>query len=159
MADVQLTVGAAPAVDAERVDRLTGQLRGDLREATGLLVRRAYAAEVPDGAMAGTALQLGTLVVSGVFSAATVKGVVDVILRRLERSAVTQATVSWQVGGRTGTVTASGTGVPADQLVALAAAWANADAGAGAADSAAPEQDTGGGDTAGGSADRTAGRD
>ena len=69
MAEVQLTVGAAPAVDAERIERLTGQLRGDLRDVTGLQVRRKDAAEVPEGARAGAALQLGTLVVSGLFSA------------------------------------------------------------------------------------------
>ncbi|MFC7650074.1 hypothetical protein ACFQX6_64365 [Streptosporangium lutulentum] len=75
------------------------------------------------GARSGLATQLGVLVVGGVFSSAVIKAVLEVVMRRLDRSAVVEAKVTWEVNGVQGTVTASGTGIPAEQLIELAAIW------------------------------------
>ncbi|GAA4587116.1 hypothetical protein GCM10023194_35130 [Planotetraspora phitsanulokensis] len=123
MQDVELTIEAAPGVESERLDRLTRQLHDDLRSLGTVQVTRKPQSHVPTGARPGLATQLGVLIVSGAFSSAVVKAVLEVVMRRLDRSAVVEATVTWEVNGVQGTVTASGTGVPAEQLIELAAVW------------------------------------
>ncbi|MDP9841567.1 hypothetical protein [Streptosporangium lutulentum] len=123
MRDVELTIEAAPTVTAERLDRLTRQLHDDLRSLGTVRVALKPDSQVPAGARSGLATQLGVLVVGGVFSSAVIKAVLEVVMRRLDRSAVVEAKVTWEVNGVQGTVTASGTGIPAEQLIELAAIW------------------------------------
>src|SRR3954471_8787593 len=105
MQDVELTIEAASGVESERLDRLTRQLHDDLRSLGTVRVTPKPQPHVPAGARPGLATQLGVLVVSGVFSSAVIKAVLEVVMRRLDRSAVVEATVTWEVNGVQGTVT------------------------------------------------------
>lgn len=149
MRDVELRI-EAPGVDSERLDRLTRQLLDDLRSLGVVRVARKPASAVPDGARSGVAAQIGVLVVTGLFSSTVVKAVLEVVKQRLARTAVVEATVTWEVDGARGTVTASGTGIPAERLVELAAVWGRpADGGSETAEE---------GDAPGGPEDRTSDR-
>jgi hypothetical protein len=92
-----LRVDGGPDVDARRLDGLTRDLAADLRSLSRVRVDAADATPPPDS-KSGTAASLGTLVLSGVFSATTARYLATTIVAWFRRSEARE--VSVEVGDR-----------------------------------------------------------
>ncbi|MEV7965680.1 hypothetical protein AB0O34_06815 [Sphaerisporangium sp. NPDC088356] len=165
MDEMRLQVDAGPGCTAEQLDRTVGSLYKDLR-VLGLFNVKREQVPPPTGAMAGAGYQLGTLVLSGIFSAATMGALGKVLTAYVDRAKA--RSVEWEFDGHKGLFTALSRD---DQhlLVEAVAARIAAAAGdkgvleeAGAVGSAGAGDEKGGQEPEGGDGgtpDRTAGRD
>jgi hypothetical protein len=113
MSEVTLDVLAAQGSTPAQVDALARQLASDVRALRTFAVRGAETAAPADG-KSPTAESIGTLVVSGIFSATAVRALRDVIVAYLQRAAARAVTV--RVGKTEVTLTA----VSASDLSAIA---------------------------------------
>ncbi|WP_155830393.1 hypothetical protein [Glycomyces tenuis] len=84
---------AADGQSASSLDRWCREIEADLRSVRGASVRTAQTAAASEGAKSGAALQIGTLVVSGLLSAAALKAIADVVIAALQRSSAGSVTV------------------------------------------------------------------
>ncbi|GAA2047429.1 hypothetical protein GCM10009839_60710 [Catenulispora yoronensis] len=132
MHEVELVVEAPAEVDVETVARLAKHLQDDLRADGRVSVARKPGV-VPEGARSGAATQIGALIVTGVFSATTVKAVRDVVLRRMARSSRASATISWRADAEQGRFSVESEGLAPEELTALVAAWSRSGSQAGQA--------------------------
>ncbi|MEV5612438.1 hypothetical protein [Streptomyces sp. NPDC052225] len=149
MSELELRVDVGDGVPAEQLERHVRSLFQDLRRLGALRVARKTTA-APDGAMAGAGHDLAVLVLSGVFSAATIKAVSNVVIAYVDRSK--SRSVEWEFDGNKGSFTAVSA---EDQKAFMAAVTARIAAGAAGGQDGTDEA----GDTDGGAPDRTAGRD
>lgn len=78
--------------DPERLEGLTQVLLDELRQLGEARVDRVVGS-VPEGAKSGVALQIGSLAVSGVFSAATAASFAKVLLARFDRAKARKVTI------------------------------------------------------------------
>ncbi|WP_405143892.1 hypothetical protein OG589_39980 [Sphaerisporangium sp. NBC_01403] len=166
MDEMRLQVDAGPGCTAEQLDRMVGSLYKDLR-VLGLFNVKREQAPPPTGAMAGAGYQLGTLVLSGIFSAATMGALGKVLTAYVDRAKA--RSVEWEFDGHKGLFTALSRDDQRLLVEAVAARIAVAPAAAGdegvleeaGASAVAGDEEGGrepeGGD--GGTPDRTTGRD
>lgn len=145
-----LRIDSGPGATAEQTDRQVRSLLRDLKTLGLLRVERGTAAP-PPGSMAGAGHDLAVLVLSGAFSAATLKAVSNVVVAFLQRSKA--RAVEWEIDGDKGSFSALSA---KDQHALVEAVTARIGAGTAAADGDTGD-DPGVGD--GGTPDRAAGRD
>ena len=148
---LELRVDAGPEAPADMTDRQVRALYRDLR-ALGVLRVERKATAAPADSMTGVAYDLGVLVLSGAFSAATLKAVSSVVVAFVERSKA--RSVDWEFGGNKGSFSALSA---KDQhaLVEVVSAYI---AGA-STDTTGQDTDSEPGVGDGGTPDRTTGRD
>lgn len=85
MSELVLHVLAADGSTTTQADTLTLQLMSDIRAIRSFAVRSAL--DTPtDSGKSGTAQQIGTLIVSGLFSAATIRALRDVLIAYIDRT-------------------------------------------------------------------------
>ncbi|MEV0704247.1 hypothetical protein AB0I53_40905 [Saccharopolyspora sp. NPDC050389] len=70
----------------ERLESLTQRLLAELRELGAVRVDRVRGGEGPEGAKSGAALEIGQLVLSGIFSAATAAACAKVMVARFDQA-------------------------------------------------------------------------
>ncbi|GAA2042166.1 hypothetical protein GCM10009757_05330 [Streptomyces cheonanensis] len=99
MYELVLRVDAGTTVSDEQVERHVGSLYRDLRTLGLFNVRRKQTSS-PAGSMASTGYEIGVLVVSGVFSAAALKAMSNVLVAYLQRSKA--RSVEWEFDGHKG---------------------------------------------------------
>ncbi|MBE1489639.1 hypothetical protein [Plantactinospora soyae] len=97
MQQILVQVTADDATDPRRLERLTTQLAQDLRAIREISVRPAVAPP-QQGAKSATISQVGSLVVSGLLSAAGLNALRDIIVAYLQRSSARSITL--RVGER-----------------------------------------------------------
>ncbi len=102
MREVTLIVDGGDGCDARRLDTLTRQLHDDLRLLGRVRVGQPPATP-PEGAKTGTAAEIGTLVLSGLLSASTIRAISNVIIAYIRRTGA--RSVAWQANGREYTFT------------------------------------------------------
>ncbi|WP_169731989.1 hypothetical protein [Glycomyces arizonensis] len=90
--EVTITMTAADGQSMSRLDRWCQEIETDLRSVRGVSVEPA-AAEAAPGTKSGAAQQIGTLIVSGLLSAAALKSIADVVIAALQRSSAGSVTV------------------------------------------------------------------
>ncbi|MET9497224.1 hypothetical protein [Streptomyces sp. NPDC006552] len=149
MHELELRVDGGAEATPDQLDRHVRALFQDLRRLGALRVERRTRS-APAGSMAGAGHDLAVLVLSGVFSAAGLKAVSDVVVAYVNRSKA--RSVEWEFDGNKGTFTA----VSAKEQQALIEA-VTARIAAGPAADAADRYEVEG--TDGGAPDRAAGRD
>ncbi|NGO09346.1 hypothetical protein G5C60_17505 [Streptomyces sp. HC44] len=149
---MELRIDSGPEATAEQTDRQTAGLYRDLRTLGVLRVERKSAA-APPGSMAGAGHDLAVLVLSGVFSAAAVKSLSNVLIAYVQRSKA--RAVEWEFDGHKGSFSALSA---KDQhtLVEVVTARISAETTAASGDGST-DGEPGVGD--GGTPDRTADRD
>ncbi|MGV9313772.1 hypothetical protein ACWDR0_16515 [Streptomyces sp. NPDC003691] len=158
MYELVLRVDAGDGASAEQVERQVKALYKDLRAFGRYGVARKET-EAPEGSMASAGYEIGTLVVSGVLSAAGLKALGNVLVAYVQRSKA--RAVEWEFEGNKGSfraLSAKDQERLVEVVAARIAAGADADAdgsGSGSGDGGEPE---GGGGGNGGAPDRTAGR-
>lgn len=106
---IELTPG--DGVSAARFDRLCGDLAEEVRTVRGLAVAVPEIEGTP-GAKSGFAQEIGTLIVTGLFSVAGLKAVADIVVACLQRSTIGTATI------RIGDVEATMTGLKPEDVPA-----------------------------------------
>lgn len=79
MTKVDLVFSSHRQVDSVRLDRLTRELAADLRREARIVVDVAPGAAARSGAKSGAGLEVGRLVLAGVFSATTVQALASVL--------------------------------------------------------------------------------
>lgn len=94
--DLIIELTPSEGLSASRFDRECAELAEDLRRVRGVLVNQPETAPTP-GMKSGMLQQIGTLVVSGLLSAAALKAVSDILVAPLHRS--TAGTVTVRRGG------------------------------------------------------------
>jgi hypothetical protein len=132
----------------EQVERQARSLYRDLRT-LGLFNVERRQAPAPAGSMASAGYEIGTLVVSGAFSAAALKAMSNVLVAYVQRSKA--RSVEWEFDGNKGTfqaLSAKDQNKLVDVVASRIAAGVGTDVGNGEP-----------GDSDGGTPDRTAGRD
>ncbi|MEU6097266.1 hypothetical protein [Streptomyces sp. NPDC047079] len=147
---LELRIDSGPGATAERTDRQVRSLYGDLKTLGVLHVERGTAPP-PPGSMAGAGHDLTVLVLSGAFSAATVKAVSNVVVAFLQRSKA--RSVEWEIDGTKGAFRALSA---EDHHALVEAVTARIGAGTAAAGRDTSEEP---GVRDGGTPDRAAGRD
>lgn len=100
MHELVLRVDAGSAVSDEQVERRVRSLFRDLKT-VGLFHVQRKQAPAPAGSMASAGYELGALVVSGVFSAAALKALSNVLTAYVQRSKA--RSVEWEFDGHKGT--------------------------------------------------------
>ncbi|MES4892449.1 hypothetical protein [Streptomyces sp. NPDC096012] len=143
-----LRVDCGPTASDEQVERQARSLYRDLRT-LGLFNVERRQAPAPAGSMASAGYEIGALVVSGAFSAATLKAVSNVLVAYIQRSKA--RSVEWEFDGDKGTfqaLSAKDQKKLVDVVASRIAAGAGTDVGNGEP-----------GDSDDGTPDRTAGRD
>jgi hypothetical protein len=157
--ELVLRVDAGPTASDEQVERQARGLYQDLRT-LGLFNVERKQAPAPVGSMASAGYEIGALVVSGAFSAATLKAMSNVLVAYIQRSKA--RSVEWEFDGNKGTVQAL-SAKDQNKLVEVMAARiaaGGADGGAGGnTDSGADAGSAEPGGSDGGTPDRAAGRD
>ena len=78
MADVQLVVSGYPGIRPTELDQMTRELAADIQRHARLTARPQSSAPAA-GAKSGTAIELGRLVLTGVFSANSIKALCSVL--------------------------------------------------------------------------------
>jgi len=96
---LRLRIDSGPGATAEQTDRQVRALYGDLRTLGLLRVERGTVA-APEKSMAGVGHDLAVLVVSGAFSAASLKALSNVVVAFVERSKA--RSVEWEIDGHKG---------------------------------------------------------
>lgn len=81
-----------PDADPERLEELTLALLDELRQLGEARIDRVDE-PAPEGAKSGVALQIGSLVVSGAFSAATAAAFAKVMVARFDRAKARKVTI------------------------------------------------------------------
>jgi hypothetical protein len=147
--ELVLRVDAGDEASDEQVERQVRSLYRDLRT-LGLFNVERRKAPAPDGSMASVGYEIGALVVSGVFSAAGIRSLSNVLVAYVQRSKA--RSMRWEFDGDKGSFDALSA---KDQSRLVEAVAARIAAGAAGADDGGAEP--GGGD--GGTPDRAAGRD
>ncbi|MFD7990097.1 effector-associated constant component EACC1 [Streptomyces mexicanus] len=148
MHELRLRVDIGDGLPADQLERHVRVLFQDLRRLGALRVERATAAP-PAGSMAGVGQDLAVLVLSGAFSAASLKAVGNVVVAYVNRTKA--RAVEWEFDGNKGSFTALSA---KDQHALVEAVTARIAAGAAQGDGS-----DGAGETDGGAPDRTADRD
>ncbi|MEV1024773.1 hypothetical protein [Streptomyces sp. NPDC050264] len=148
MHELELRVDIGDDAPADQLDRQVRALFQDLRRLGALRVERGTR-PAPAGSMAGAGHDIAVLVLSGVFSAATLKAVGNVVIAYVNRSKA--RAVEWEFDGNKGSFTALSA---KDQQTLVDVVSARIAAGAAAGDATDEAEETDGGAPA-----RTAGRD
>jgi hypothetical protein len=97
--ELVLRIDAGVAMSDEQVERRVRSLQRDLRT-LGLFHLERKQTPAPAGAMASAGYEIGTLVVSGAFSAAALKAMSNVIVAYIQRSKA--RSVEWEFEGNKG---------------------------------------------------------
>jgi hypothetical protein len=113
MQQILIQVTADDATDPRRLERLTSQLAQDLRAIGEISVRPAVGS-APQGGKSATISQVGSLVLSGLLSAAGLNALRDIIVAYLQRSSAHSITL--RAGEREVTLTG---GAGAKELAAV----------------------------------------
>ncbi|MEU6368006.1 hypothetical protein ABZ876_20235 [Streptomyces sp. NPDC046931] len=148
---LELRIDSGPQATAEQTDRQVRRLHSDLKTLGVLRVARGTVPP-PAGSMAGPGHDLAVLVLSGAFSAATVKAVSNVVVAFLQRSKA--RSVEWEIDGAKGSFGALSAG---DHHALVEAVTARIGAGSATVADRETSGEPGVGD--GGTPDRAAGRD
>ncbi|MFJ9038124.1 hypothetical protein ACIRF8_16200 [Streptomyces sp. NPDC102406] len=155
MHELELRVDAGHGATPDQVDRQVRALFQDLRRLGALRVERGTR-PAPAGAMAGAGHEIAVLVLSGAFSAATLKAVGNVVVAYVNRSKA--RAVEWEFDGNKGSFTALSTEAQQALVDAVTARIAAGTAAAGEGENGGDGGDEAEG-TDGRAPDRTAGRD
>jgi hypothetical protein len=129
--ELVLRVDAGPTASDEQMERQARTLYRDLRT-LGLFQVERKQAPAPAGSMASAGYEIGTLVVSGAFSAAALKAMSNVLVAFIQRSKT--RSVEWEFDGNKGTfqaLSAKDQNKLVEIIAARIAAGAGADGGSG----------------------------
>lgn len=151
-----LRVDAGPTASVEQVERQARGLYQDLRT-LGLFNVERGKMSAPARSMGSAGYEIGTLVVSGAFSAAALKAMSNVLVAYIQRSKA--RAVKWEFDGSNGTFEALSA---KDQSKLVEVVAARIAAGGGPDSTAGGGPDNGSGEPGGsdgGTPDRAAGRD